>query len=595
MIKSKGRRITWFVLTLILAMGMVGSSVFAAVPVETQGDGDNTTKDRMAQSSHIAEITMDKCFEVLEGATTVTSFDYIIEKISFWDNSNVSTSENGTGKTRTDMPAPMVGTTVLSPMGSAGDAAYQYSTSIGVTEETSETDKTSGNNGDNARTGVLKTYGGKTVVKFDFQRPGYYVYKFTEVNKKESGVKYDDHTYYLAFYVANKTKDGKATGETDGGKYGANENVSDDADKLYVHTITAWRSQATDGTNTQLVENVVIPKSVDPSFKTSNQYYLLVLKGQEDKAGVDANRVATGKKFAAVNYNATTKTADELAKNAQGECTATPMTEEEFNALANDAAYWIEVDQALVDQAIQRGEIGKVDRSKVREGNEGEEVGPNKLPINWWNESDAKDITVLKKVTGTLGDLNKEFVFTVELKNLISADGYLVEAIGGADLTKATGLTEDNKVKGTPDAQTKKYDKTFTVKLKANQSIKIVGLPIGATYKVTEAESDHVAKVNVTSANAEVVGKTPVIETGKTTNGTVSNTQSGKTCETALETVDADDGAVTITYTNHRDIETETGIPGYVFPIVLAAMIALIGLAAMRRRNNVSSVNDFEF
>ena len=107
MIKSKGRRITWFVLTLILAMGMIGSSVFAAVPVETQGKGDDTTSARMVQSSHIAEITMDKCFEILEGATTVTSFDYLIEKINFWDNSNVSTSENGSEKTKADMPAPI--------------------------------------------------------------------------------------------------------------------------------------------------------------------------------------------------------------------------------------------------------------------------------------------------------------------------------------------------------------------------------------------------------------------------------------------------------------------------------------------------------
>jgi hypothetical protein len=569
------KRITWFALTLIMAMAMIGSSVMAAVPTETQGEGDGTTSTRMQNSSHIATITMDKCFEVLEGATTVDSFEYIIEKIRFWDNSNVSTSENGTTKTKADMPIPKVNNKELTAVGDSGDAEYQYRTTIGVTEEDATTNNTTGNDGANVRTGVEKTYAGKTKVTFDFQRPGYYIYKFTEVNKGESGVTYDNHTYYLAFYVANKTKDNAVNGETQGGTYGANANVSDDAEKLYVHTITAWRSQAEGGTNEQIITQEVIPKSVDPAYKTSNKYYLKMKKGEEATYSMNAQHTD-------VFYKAT-KEQTEIPKDGDGNITAEKYASKD--AIPDGAYYWVEVSQEVVDQMVARGEVGKVDRSK--ETNEGEEVGPNKLPINWWNESDAKDISVVKRVTGTLGDLNKEFEFTVELTGLISADGYEVTAQGGADLTKATGLTKEGEkylVKGTPDA-TKKYDKTFTVKLKAGQKISVVGLPVGATYKVTEAASDHVPSFAISGGQDATIAQA----TGNT------NNQSGTACATAVETVDASDSGITITYTNHRDFETETGIPGFVFPIVLIGVIALIGLAVVRRRSNVATVNDFEF
>ena len=641
------RRITWFALTLILAMAMIGSSAFAEIPV-TQNqnkDIDHTTEGangRMAQSTNTAELKLDKTFEKF-GTTwpNKDSFDYTIEAINSWDNSNKDTAQNGTVGETAKMPKPYIdvvenGQTKKQKLTSAGDNKWKATVGLGAEDGNGTTGADQAGKDSNVNSAKI----GNQIVKFDFTRPGYYIYKVTEVDDEVAGVTYDKHVYYIAFYVANKTEGKEQNGETLGG------DENEDGSQLYVHTITAWRSQATGGTNVQIFENVVIPKSVDPSFKTSNQYYLLVKKGKETEAGVDENARKSGKKFTAT-MKANGKEAEELPKNNQGECTATPMTDTEFAALADGTPYWLEVSQKEVDQAVARGEIGKVDRSRCKEENEGGFVGPNKLQINFWNETDSKDVELIKKVTGTLGDLQKEFEFTVTLTGLQGNSSYKIVPVSkktGVDApalgnAKNTGLTKDGNdyfVKTAANETTK----TFKVVLKSQQSIKIEGLPTEATYTVTEAASDHKASYTVESegfayklaaddtaaslnskgyrlvvmsdnkitdiralkdddlaaARAATGDAKDIVKIVKLANYKKSNTQNG----TALamenpETVDPGDGAVTITFTNHRDIETETGIPGFVFPIVLIGLIALIGLAVMRRRNNVATVNDFEF
>lgn len=580
------KRITWFALTLILAMAMIGSSAFAAIPVtENENNNiDHTTEGangRMAQSTNTAELKLDKTFEKF-GTTwpKKDSFEYIIEAINSWDNSNADTAQNGTVGATNKMPAPYIGSDQdKTELTSAGENKWKATVGLGAEDGDGTTGADQAGKDSNVNSAKI----GNQIVKFDFTRPGYYIYKVTEVDDNVAGVTYDKHVYYIAFYVANRTEGNEQNGATLGG--GENE----DGSKLYVHTITAWRSQALGGTNEQIFEQTVIPKSVDPSFKTSNQYYLLVKKGEESKAGVEEKNRKSGKKFAAT-MNADGTTAAPLPKDANGECTATPMTDEAFAALADGTAYWLEVSQELVDQAVARGEIGKVDRSRCKE--EGEEgfVGPNKLQINFWNETDNKDITVEKKVTGTLGDLQKEFEFTVELTGVEDSADYEVIPTGTSLAnTKVSGLkTKNNKYY--VDVAAGATTATFKVVLKADESIKISGLPKAATYKVTEAASDHKASYAITSTNNATDDTKAIIKKASD-----ANTGNGKALSTDTETVDATDGGIKITYTNHRDFETETGIPGFVFPIVLIGIIALIGLAVVRRRSNAATVNDFEF
>ena len=288
--------------------------------------------------------------------------------------------------------------------------------------------------------------------------------------------------------------------------------------------------------------------------------------------------------------------------------------------------------QEEVDAVVARGEIGKVDRSQNEEQDKDKKVGPNCLEINFWNETDSKDVEIVKKVTGTLGDLQKEFEFTVNLTGLQKNSSYKIAPTGAnLESNKVTGLTKEGTeffVKTTDNTTAQ-----FKVVLKGNQSIKIEGLPVGATYTVSEAASDHVASYKVESegfeytlqdgddaagltqkgyrlvvmdANnkitdiraitaADLEGKTK-IKIVKLANYKKGNEQNGTALALeAAETVDPGDGAVTITYTNHRDIETETGIPNFVWPIALAGILALIALAVVRRRKNVATVNDFEF
>lgn len=639
MIKSKGRRITWFVLTLILAMGMVGSSVFAAdpvspVPKETPGEGDGTTSSRMEESKKDngrAFITLDKVFERYgtKWPDGQENFKYEVTKVRFWDNSNVNTDENGTPGNKAKMPNPSVDQTV----NLTGLAADKVPTIVKKDANSEDTwvvtvplkDGTGNNPKDETPDGVVASKWGENQFSLHFTRPGYYVYEVSEVDDQVPGVTYDKHKYYLAFYVANVTEGNKVDGITQGGNF----NVTT-GEGLYVHTITAWRTEALTGTNKQIFESVVVPEAIDPSFKTNNKYFL---------------KIKYDEQFLSDAQNASNKVyyADPLVRDKDGKVTSTPI---DVNDLVKGGTYWIEVTQEEVDAVVQRGEVGKVDRSQDQEKDENKKVGPNCLEINFWNETDSKDVELKKIVTGTLGDVNKEFEFTVNLTGLQKNTKYKITpnkesvALGKSIKTdgeykdKGYGLTKDgNDYYVVTDANATTAE--FKVVLKSGESIKIEGLPVNATYTTSEEKSDHVASYKVESDGFEYAlqkddtaaslnakgyrlvvkdandatkitdiralkdedleGKTK-IQIVKLANYKKSNEKSGTALALAnAETVDPGDGAVTITYTNHRDIETETGIPGYVFPIVLAAMIALIGLAVVRRRKNVSSVNDFEF
>ena len=84
----------------------------------------------------------------------------------------------------------------------------------------------------------------------------------------------------------------------------------------------------------------------------------------------------------------------------------------------------------------------------------------------------------------------------------------------------------------------------------------IRNLPKGATYKVTEAASDHIAEYKLFSEDMEDKGAK--IVKAEDSNGA----DAGKTLATALETVDQFDGTVVILWENNRDLATHTPVYG---------------------------------
>lgn len=164
---------------------------------------------------------------------------------------------------------------------------------------------------------------------------------------------------------------------------------------------------------------------------------------------------------------------------------------------------------------------------------EGEHKGPH-------------DLTISKSVTGNMGDKQKDFTFTVTIKNANeSAEKY---AVYNKDGTKVGDFTYDPA-----DADSGSY--TFT--LKDSESIKITGLSPDDIYTVTEenyASDGYTTKIG----------------------DTVTNTSS--------DSISAD---TTVAYTNHKEAEVPGGvimnIAPYALMVVLAGAFAVVFLTRRNR------------
>lgn len=190
----------------------------------------------------------------------------------------------------------------------------------------------------------------------------------------------------------------------------------------------------------------------------------------------------------------------------------------------------------------------------------------------FWNSQDTQDIEIVKNVTGNLGDVTKQFEFTLTMTGLepgvaytTSGNGTLVSASVGTCDTTAGTITADAS-----------GNATVLVKLSDDKNFKVEGLPVGAQYAVNEAASDHEASYAVTAD-----GSNPTIA-----QASGANAADNTALATATETVNTDDGTVTVTYTNDRDLTTITGIPTYLMGGIAMALAALVALFAVRKRRN---------
>lgn len=164
--------------------------------------------------------------------------------------------------------------------------------------------------------------------------------------------------------------------------------------------------------------------------------------------------------------------------------------------------------------------------------------------------TDTTDLTITKTVTGTLGDKNKDFTFTVTF-----SEDDTVALPEGWELTSITGKKGTTALTNTSG--------TFTFTLKNGESAEFVNVPAGVKYSIKEEAADN---YTATFQNKH----------GTTTSTSVSGTKSaGFTDETKY--VIYEDGGNTGVMTNNNDDITITGILTENAPYIL---LIAFGIAA---------------
>jgi|GEM_PF-1145032 len=177
-----------------------------------------------------------------------------------------------------------------------------------------------------------------------------------------------------------------------------------------------------------------------------------------------------------------------------------------------------------------------------------------------WSVDPVGDLTIRKKVTGSLGDLSKRFEFTLRLAGLNPAETY--EASGLKAVNKGTAA--DSGFRPDDDGEA---ELLFT--LKGGDKISIPDLPAGAGYQIFEAKSDHTASYvqKGSGAQAEFVRAAD------------RNEKSETVLSTEREKLDFKDGNVVVTFTNNREISPITGVSDDLRPLaVLTAVIAVFAI-----------------
>jgi hypothetical protein len=265
---------------------------------------------------------------------------------------------------------------------------------------------------------------------------------------------------------------------------------------------------------------------------------------------------------------------------------------------------------ALPNDYINLGKVGKTPDEPGTDPDTGNPIGPNKLEaFRFFNDQTTHDVVITNNVTGNLGDVTKEFEYTVTLTGLEKNKLYTTN-VDAEDKTdkKATSASAEIETatggKGTVNSQNKTFtsdadgNATFKIKLADDEVMVLNALPATAKYKVEEHASDHIA-----SYTSESTKPDSWIMVNKSAN----NTHSDTAISTAEETVDAvsnvtgrggsgtqeNDGTVTVKFRNHRDLVTPTGLPyygGYTYLLAALTLILAAGafMSALRRRDEDS-------
>lgn len=236
--------------------------------------------------------------------------------------------------------------------------------------------------------------------------------------------------------------------------------------------------------------------------------------------------------------------------------------------------------------------LGKVGRSDPpAQGDENNENGDDRNVLDaykFWNRQEMHDILLTKNVKGNLGDVTKQFEFTVTMSGLEKNGTYQIGKTGQPSVSEiAAANGGKGGVADLPSGTAVTADQTgaavFLVKLSDDQGIRLSDIPCGASYRVSEAASNHEPSYRITSSNtSSAEGERPVIVSASG----ASDNEKETALATSEENVDSTDGDITIAYTNERNLETITGIPDMMVYFALAGLIALAALTALKKRKS---------
>ena len=199
---------------------------------------------------------------------------------------------------------------------------------------------------------------------------------------------------------------------------------------------------------------------------------------------------------------------------------------------------------------------------------------PRSIEYPFTNDYATADLVVTKKVTGKMADIEKQFDFTIALKNSHNADdtrtyAYQVWSMG-ADEEK--GGTDDVKVTTTGKSGTVTNNSTFT--LKHDEYIVITGLATDEKVTVTETgAADY--KTTITTQNG-----TTAPAGADVTDLTANKTAGEKTISTATDAVNRQD------FVNNKEAVTPTGILVENMPFILILCGAGLALVIILRKRS---------
>lgn len=168
----------------------------------------------------------------------------------------------------------------------------------------------------------------------------------------------------------------------------------------------------------------------------------------------------------------------------------------------------------------------------------------------WTFTKTVSDLTVTKHVSGLLGDFEKEFKFTLYVKDDATIDN--------ATYTKEFG--EGIPLANLPSAETKQEGYNgYRFTLKNGQSIKFTGLPVGTYYVQEDSYDNYTVSAKINGADTTVTDRAVTAELTKE--------------------------AMTIAFTNCCDLKPDTGVLLDTLPyIVILAVVAGGGILLMLRK-----------
>ena len=199
---------------------------------------------------------------------------------------------------------------------------------------------------------------------------------------------------------------------------------------------------------------------------------------------------------------------------------------------------------------------------------------------NVHNEYEAGKLTVSKKVTGNMGDIDKPWIFKV---TFTPAEDTIVRGTvalsGSGTYYGATAPTADANGNITGTASTDKTiapswatAKTVYFTLTDKQDFTFTNLPKGLTYEITEVEAGMYGYVSTAEASDTVVKEETKDATAQATAAQIKGAIS-----TAAE-------ADTAAFTNDNSQDIDTGIFMDNAPYMLIMLIAIAGVALMIAR-----------